>query len=119
MNGYNLPGVEFRPITYKPYYAVYKGEVVNGVHIYITDKKKIKPTEIQFYFLEAHNKLYPDKNIFKLSDKNRLKMFDKVAGSDNVRKLISKRFKYDDLKTFFDKDIEKFRRISKKFYLYD
>ena len=38
LNGYHLPGVEFRPITYKPYYFIFTNQVVGGVQIYFTDR---------------------------------------------------------------------------------
>lgn len=119
MNKLNLPGVLFRPITYKPYYATYKSEFISGVHIYITDKKIIRPTEIQFYFLQAHHKLHPEKDIFELAADNRISMFDKVAGSNKVRELIKKNYKFEDLKDFFNKDVRAFKIKSKKYYLYD
>ena len=32
-----IPGVEFRPIHYKPFYAIFKGENLHGVEIYVRD----------------------------------------------------------------------------------
>ncbi len=119
MNSYNLPGVIFRPITYKPYYGVYKGEMINGVHCYITDYKNIRPVEIQFYFLQAHHQLYPDKNVFELSDVNRLKMFDKVCGTDRIRKLLNGNFSVESINEIFNRGVKEFEEKSKKYYLYD
>ncbi|HPN37258.1 MAG TPA: DUF1343 domain-containing protein [Melioribacteraceae bacterium] len=117
LNSLNLPGVIFRPVTYKPYYAVYKGETINGVQIHITDFEKVNLTEIQFYFMQVHNILYPDKNIFEMS-KSRHHMFDKVSGSDNIRKLFSKNYKFDEIKEYLFKDVEDFRTKSKKYFMY-
>lgn len=118
MNSYNLPGVKFRPITYKPYYATYKGEYVNGVQVFITNYKTIKPLLIQFYFLKANHELYPDKNIFELS-KKRLNMFDKVCGTDKIRLALQDDFNFDYLLELLNKDAENFRRSSKKYWLYE
>lgn len=117
MNELNLAGVVFRPITYKPYYAVSKGESISGVQIHITDFKKVNLTEIQFYFMQVHNSLYPDKDIFGLS-KNRYDMFDKVSGSDNIRKLFMKNYKFEEIKDYLDKNIEEFRTKIKNYLLY-
>ncbi len=42
MNSYNLEGVIFRPITYKPYYAFGKDKMLHGVEIYITDYTNVQ-----------------------------------------------------------------------------
>ncbi len=117
MNELNLKGVIFRPITYKPYYAVSKGESISGVQIHITDFKSVNLTEIQFYFMQVHNILYPEKNIFEMSP-NRHDMFDKVSGSDNIRKIFSKNYTFSEIKSYLDKDIEIFRNKTSKYLMY-
>ncbi|MBX3007982.1 MAG: DUF1343 domain-containing protein [Melioribacteraceae bacterium] len=119
MNALNLPGVIFRPISYKPYYGVWKDVVLNGVQIHITDFEKVNLTEMQFYFMQVNKKLYPDKDIFKLATNARLKMFDMVLGSKNIRQAFTKRWRVADIKRYFARDIESFRNISKKYYLYN
>ncbi|RMD49007.1 MAG: DUF1343 domain-containing protein, partial [Ignavibacteria bacterium] len=119
MNELKLPGIIFRPITYKPFYGNFKGEKVNGVHIIVKDFKTVQPTLVQFYFLKTLNELYPDKNLFALSDPKRLKMFDKVCGTDKIRKYFQNKSDFDAFLQLFMKDVENFRKESKKFYLYD
>lgn len=119
MNALNLRGVIFRPITYKPNYGIWQDKILNGVQVHITDFHKVNLLELQFYFMEVHNKLYPSKKIFELTDSTRIKMFDKVMGTDKVRIEFSKRYKVDDIKAFLRKDIKSFRALSKKYYLYD
>jgi uncharacterized protein YbbC (DUF1343 family) len=33
----NLPGVEYRAMSWEPYYGAYKGKLCGGVQIYLTD----------------------------------------------------------------------------------
>jgi uncharacterized protein YbbC (DUF1343 family) len=117
MNNLNLTGVKFRPVSYVPYYSVSKGEKVNGVQIHITDYSKVNLTEIQFYFLQEHNKLYPDKDIFGMGD-NRFGMFDKVCGTDKIRKMFSENYLYNDMKTYWEKDVNQFKKLSENYYMY-
>ena len=72
---------------------------------------------LQYYFMQVHNELYPDKNVFELG-KRRWGMFDKVAGTSKVREMFSKNYKYSDVKEFFDKDIDSFRKKSSAYLLY-
>lgn len=119
LNSYHLEGVIFRPITYKPFYAMGKGEYLHGVQLHITDFEKVKLTEIQFYFLQAVKEIHTDKDIFELAAPNRINMFDKVMGSDKIRKAFTKNWKFEDIKEAFYSNAEKFKDFSKKYYLYE
>ncbi|MDP2303652.1 MAG: DUF1343 domain-containing protein [Ignavibacteria bacterium] len=119
MNSLNLEGIIFRPISFKPYYAASKDKELHGVQLFITDFEKVNLMSLQFIFMEVHHSLYPDKNPFELTHKSRLSMFDKVCGTSNIRELFTKRMKYEDIKDYLNKDIEKFRSIAKKYYLYE
>ncbi|MBL1214524.1 MAG: DUF1343 domain-containing protein [Ignavibacteriae bacterium] len=118
MNSLNLAGVKFRPVSYVPYYSVSKGEKVNGVQIHIIDYSKVNLTEIQFYFLQEHNKLYPEKDIFEMRQ-NRFGMFDKVCGTDKIRKMFTENYLYEDVKGYWEKDVDEFRKLSKKYFMYE
>ena len=86
LNAMDLPGIRFRPIYFKPFYSVFKGEKCQGVQIYITDYKAANLTATQFIIMEQLAKPYPEKATFKLVDKGRVNMFDKVYGTDYTRK---------------------------------
>ncbi len=118
LNKMDIPGVIFRPLTFKPYYGAHKGKSLGGVQIFITDYKKVNLMSIQFLVMEVNNKFYPDKNPFKLCTPDRLNMFDKVCGSGKIRELFTKRMKYSDIEEYLNKDVESFRKVSSKYYLY-
>lgn len=118
LNGYNLPGVYFRPIYLKPFYAVGAGLNYQGVQVHLMDYKKAALSEIQFYVMEALAELYPDKAVFKNANDKRYKMFDQVAGSDQIRKKFAVRHKFEDIKEYWYKDVDSFRELSKRYYLY-
>lgn len=117
MNSYNLDGVIFRPITYKPYYGFGKDKMLHGVEIYITDYSRIKLIPIQFYFAQAVNELY-GRNIIA-ENEGRFDMFDKVLGTNKIRELFMQRLKVDDILPYLNKDVENFKKISQKYYLYN
>ena len=60
LNRLQLPGVLFRPIYFTPFYAVGKGDKMQGAQVYITDYKKATLCDIQFYVLQEMHSLYPD-----------------------------------------------------------
>ena len=119
MNGYGLEGVIFRPLVFKPYYGRDEGKTLRGVQIHFTDYSKTNLMELQLWFLQAHHELYPEKDPFGIGNPKRPPVFDKVIGSGKIRELFSKEFKVTDVQEYLNKDIESFRKTSKKYYLYN
>jgi uncharacterized protein YbbC (DUF1343 family) len=118
LNNLNLEGFVFRPIFFKPFYATYKDEHCQGVEIHISDFKKAKLSEVQFHIMQVINELYPDKAVFNNANKDRFNMFDKVSGSDQIRLLFSKNNNFADIRDYWHKDVESYKKLSKKYYLY-
>ncbi len=118
MNSLNLEGVIFRPITIKPYYGGDVNKELHGIQIHILNSNLVNLMSLQFLFMQTNNELYPEYNPFKMADRSALNMFDKVMGTSNIREQFVKRMKYDDIKDYLEKDIEKFKEISKKYYIY-
>ena len=118
MNSLNLEGVIFRPITIKPYYGGDVNKELHGIQIHILNSNLVNLMSLQFLFMQTNNELYPEYNPFNMADRSALNMFDKVMGTSNIREQFVKRMKYDDIKDYLEKDIEKFKEISKKYYIY-
>jgi uncharacterized protein YbbC (DUF1343 family) len=118
LNAKRIPGISFRPIHLKPYYAVGQGKNYQGIQIYLTDFNKARLSDIQFHVMEVAAQLYPDHKVFDHAPENRFDMFDKVSGSDFIRLAFSKNHRFDDIKSYWTKDEEAFRKLSKKYYLY-
>jgi len=119
LNALNLKGIRFRPITYKPFYAIGKGKVMRGVQVFVTDYDKVMLSEVQFYVLQELHRLYPSKDPFKLGMLKNYNMFDNVCGSNKVRTMFGKRFVFDDLKDYWRKDTDAFSKFSKKYWMYE
>jgi uncharacterized protein YbbC (DUF1343 family) len=118
MNALRLPGFLFRPIIFKPFYGRMKDSTLYGVQIHCTDEKVAELLPLQFRFLEVHNQLYPDRNPFTLAQPSRLGSFDRAAGTDKIRKLLSASLKYSAVQEFLSKDVVPFRETSKRYHLY-
>lgn len=118
LDSYKIPGVAFRTIHFKPFSGSLQGKLIHGVQFHYTDYEAACCTLTQFYVMQAVNELYPDRNPFALS-KGRNNMFDKVCGTDYVRTTFGKRLKVQDIADYWSKDVEAFKRLSKKYWLYD
>ncbi len=118
LNALKLDGVLFRPITYRPFYGKHKDKTVGGVQVHIIDDSRVRLMSLPFICLQIHNDLYPEKNPFLLADSSRLAMFDKVAGTNQLRTRFARRMRYEDIRDVLQNDVERFRKKSAKYLLY-
>lgn len=118
LNALELAGIEFRPIYFKPYYSVFKGELCEGVQIHILDYKAAKLSEVQFIVVQEMMRLWPERNWFELCNQKRFNMFDKVCGSGYIRETFGKNYKWEDIREYWYKDVDWYRQASSKYYLY-
>ena len=115
LDSYNIPGVGFRTIHYKPFFGAAQGKLLHGVQYFFTDYDAANLTLINFYVFQAAHKLYPDHNPFdgKVNRTN-----DIVCGTDKIRNMFSERFMVEDMVDYWMKDAEAFKALSRKYYLY-
>lgn len=118
LNNLHVPGIVFRPIYLKPFYSVGKGEQLQGVQIYIMNLQKAPLSEIQFLVMQEVAALYPEHSVLEHANKGRFRMFDMVCGSKQIRERFSKRNRWEDIRNYWYKDVDSFRKLSKKYYLY-
>ena len=111
-----IDGVSFRTIWYKPMAGSLKGELVKGLQFFFTDYEKARITEVQFHVMQAASQLHPDKKAFETA--SGIGLFDKVCGTDYVRKEFCKRYDFADIKDYWRKDEDSFRALSQKYHIY-
>lgn len=116
LESYDMPGVDFRTIWYKPFSGSLKGQLVKGLQFFFTDYEKARLTEIQFMVMQAINEIYPDKRAFEMV--SGIGLFDKVCGTDQVRLEFMKDYRFDSIKEYWRKDEAAFRELSQKYYIY-
>lgn len=118
MQALKIPGVEFRPINYRPYYGFSKGVDVGGVEVYVTDFEKAPLTLIQFYVMQELASLYPEHKASTGASPKRFDMFDKVVGTRKLRPLFFKSHKVADILPLWNRDLEAFKTLKKRYEIY-
>jgi uncharacterized protein YbbC (DUF1343 family) len=119
LNAYQLPGVRFQPVTYKPYYFGFENSTVSGVQIFFTDPAHAPLTAINFYGIEALKKA-AGRDIFRESvEANRgFGMFDKVNGTDATRKALQEGRSAAEIVASWKAGEDAFRKKREKYLLY-
>lgn len=83
-----LKGFRFRPIHYKPFYGSGKDVEQHGVQIYLADPSTASLlTLVPFYAMQELAVLYPARKPLETAAASRISMFDKVLGTDRMRRL--------------------------------
>ncbi|MBQ5581803.1 MAG: DUF1343 domain-containing protein [Bacteroidales bacterium] len=116
LDSYNVPGVAWRTIHYKPISGRLNGKLIHGVQYFYTDYEKANLTLTQFYVMQAVWELYK-KNPFQIAA-DRLAMFNKVTGTDFISTTFGKTMKVADIFSYWTGDVNDFKVLSKKYYLY-
>lgn len=116
LDSYNLPGVAWRTIHYKPISGRLNGKLIHGVQYYYTDYEAADITLTQFYVMQAVYELY-GKNPFTGAG-DRLAMFNKVCGSDYVSVNFGRTMKVSSIAAYWTADVDAFRKLARKYQMY-
>ena len=84
LNNLPLHGVRFRPMKFIPSFSKYSGELCNGVQIHVMDRYSYEAYTVSVNIINILYSRYPDDFKFYSG------YFDKVNGTDRVRKSIYK-----------------------------
>jgi uncharacterized protein YbbC (DUF1343 family) len=115
LNARRLPGVVFRPLYYTPFYMGYKDKTCGGVQIHLTDPRRVDLTGIQFHVMDAVQKLYPGQKLF---GNQRDDMFDKVCGTDQIRKMFLDKRPAGEIVEFWNSGREGFMARRASYLIY-
>jgi uncharacterized protein YbbC (DUF1343 family) len=122
LNGKNLHGVRFEPVQFTPRsipgkssHPKFRGRILSGVRLVITDPHAYRPVETGVQLLCAlYNSLgeRERKHFFQTNG------FDLLAGTDRLRRLIQAGMSADDIIAAWQKENELFAESRKKYLLY-
>jgi uncharacterized protein YbbC (DUF1343 family) len=119
LNNLNLPGVQFRPISYIPFYKDTTGLRYRGVQIHIIDRAAMNMTHVQIAILEALIRLFPDNNIFDRAKPDRINSFDKAVGTDDIRRELQNKTSVEEILHRIDQLKGQFMIKREKYLLYN
>jgi len=107
-----LPGVRFKPWVYRPAFSKYAGGVIEGIRLFVEDKKAFSPFKTTVALLLELKRLYPDKLVFHEH------YFDRVAGNGWLRPMIEKGASLDEILGRCQEGLAAFQTQRRPFLLY-
>ncbi len=117
LNARKIPGMEFRPITYRPFYGRDAQKELHGVQLYIIDPGQVNLISVQFRIMEEVHAENPERDLFG-TDEGRWEMFDRVVGTRSIREDFVKRYAFEDISSQLNAGIQEFRNRAERYYLY-
>lgn len=119
LNNLNMAGVEFRQISYIPFYKDTTGLRYKGVQIHITDRNALNMERVQITILEALVRLFPENNIFDRAKPDRINAFDKAVGTDDIRRALQNKTPIEEILRTIDQQRAGFMIKREKYILYE
>ena len=112
LNAQKLAGVLFRPVAFTPTLSKFSGEACQGVQLHVADRKSFRALLTALLIIEDIRRNYPEQFQFKSAH------FDRLVGSDAVRKAMERDEPASDIVATWQKDLKEFEAARRKFLLY-
>jgi len=118
LNEQKLPGVQFVPYHFKPFYGLYKGENCQGVLIRITQPLNYRPVSVQYVLLGVLKSMYPKQFARCVTSAASLDLFHQANGTEAVfRILTEEKYATWKLLEFQKADRNSFKALREKYLL--
>jgi uncharacterized protein YbbC (DUF1343 family) len=117
LNRYKLPGIRFRPIHYKPFYAAYANKNISGVQIMVIDPSKFKPATTEVAIICYLRKFYSGSGRFVWRN-DKLATFDKAMGTNSIRREINAGWTYVAIARSWTSKLRQFKAKRQKYLIY-
>jgi uncharacterized protein YbbC (DUF1343 family) len=118
-NQMNIPGVYFEPATFKPFYGVFKDQIINGAQIFYTDRDKVNLCDlaVQILYKMYHS---PGTKMFRLSANGDSgpDAFDHIAGNSALRIALQNGDTPEQIITSWQPGLAAFREARRPYLLY-
>lgn len=115
LNAYGLPGVQFETVVFTPNApgdGKFGGTQVRGVRFVATDRERYDPTRAAVAALVEIRRLHPDRLTWRESH------FDRLAGTDRLRRGIVAGASVEDLTADWDEQVREFQERRRSYLLY-
>jgi len=119
LNDLALDGVRFRPVYFTPTFSKFQGQACEGVHIYVTDRERLRPVELSVRLMAHIKERYPYEFAWREPwTEGGHYPIDLLCGGDTVRKHLDAGKPLSDLFGQWQPGLDAFSSQRAKFLLY-
>jgi uncharacterized protein YbbC (DUF1343 family) len=116
-----LPGVAFRPASFRPTFNKWAGETCHGVQLHVTDRKAFRSFLTGLAFLQTVRRLYPKEFQWKKPPyeyETKKMPMDILCGTDALRRAVDDGADLNRIAAGWTADLAAFRKASAPHRLY-
>ncbi|MBN1863631.1 MAG: DUF1343 domain-containing protein [Victivallales bacterium] len=117
LNRLQLPGVRFKPIHYKPFYAAYAEKSIQGIQIHVVDPAGFRPATTEVAIICHLRDSYSGSSRFAWRQ-DKYGIFDKAMGTSSVRRMLQGGSTYQDIAGSWNAGLREFCRRREKYLIY-
>lgn len=119
LNALSLPGVIFRPTSFKPRYAFGEGALLHGVQIHVSDFRAVDPTRVASVLMKVLAEAAPERRLFDPVEQagGSASMFLKALGDRSLAEELA-RNETGSLHGKEDEALAEFRQRRARYLLY-
>ena len=117
-----VPGILLREVFFQPTFNKWQNEVCGGLQIHLTDSKIFKPYVTALAIVQDIISLYPGHFSWREPpyEYEREKMpVDLIIGDKDLREGIEQQKDINELENSWQKELEDFKKIAQRYFLYD
>jgi uncharacterized protein YbbC (DUF1343 family) len=118
LNELGLEGVVFRACSFTPIFSKYENERCGGVQLHVTDRDSFRLVEMALHMLSTAMGLWPDDFKWLPPSYDDRRHFDLLAGTDEIRKDLSRGAAIGDIVGGWTEGLRNFERLRKGCILY-
>jgi len=118
LNELKLTGVAFRACSFTPTFSKYQSERCGGVQLHVTDRDTFRPVETALHMLSTAIELWPDDFEWLPPSYDERRHFDLLAGTDKIRKDLSRGVVIKDIVDEWTGGLRDFERLREGYLLY-
>ncbi len=118
MNSIGVPGIYFRPTRYKPFYAMSSGEMCGGVQL-VRVAERTAPFTATIALITTLRDMYPDRDLLGKVRSDRWQMFDKICGTDQIRKMLVGGKSFEQIVKWWEPELSRYIATRQGYLLYE
>jgi len=118
LNALDLSGVIFRPTHFIPTSSKFQDQVCGGVQVHVADPETFRPVRAGLEMVSAIRQRYPEAFAWREPTAGTSYFFDKLAGTDAVRKAIERGTPAGEIVAGWREDIEAFEAVRQPYLIY-
>ena len=112
LNELRLPGISFATTTFTPTSSKHKDQLCQGIKLAVTDRDKLEPFRTGVEIVNAIHALHKDQFEWRAAH------FDRLCGTDTIRKAILAGSSLEELRKRWDTECKTFQQTRARYLLY-